>query len=190
MAHVHELRKMGKAIRAGGVSGTQKKLFVGGEFQQALGRRYAATLNENITKAHYAADVSYATGKQLGSDAGWGKVETKLTPKGVTVNWVGRQIEYLEYGAGAPAVERPYQGSMPSWYKPQAEGHAGGRYWFFRGEKIEGWRPYAPFYKTYLQWKNGKFNKEVYDSFVKFAMRKKAELVPVSKYVSVTIKIG
>lgn len=189
MAHAHRLRHMARSISIGTTKKGDRRLLLGKEFQTKMALVYVKTLEANRDKALELANVAYVYGKQLGSDGGKGQVIATLTQRGFRIDWVGRQIEYIEYGAGAPAVEHPYQGHMPSWYSPQAEGHAGGRYWFFRDQMIEGWRPYAPYYKTYLQWKSGKYNDIIKELFNAHVKEKKARLLPVSKTSPFTITI-
>lgn len=190
MAHVHELRRMAKSVRVGAENKSGRALLGGKEFQEFLAEEYANELRYNIERALDVAGQSYALGRQVGSDAGHGKIRKRIYPDRVQITWVGRQIEYIEYGAGAPAVEHPYQGKMPSWYSPQAEGHAGGRYWFFRNTKIEGWKPYAPFYKTYLKWTNGLYNKKLKKKFQELMWQRKAALMPISKFKKININVG
>lgn len=192
MAHVHELRRMARGVRAGAINTKRLAAFGGKEINSFLATKYRDDLKDAIGRVHAQIGSGfgqYQRGRQIGSDEGYGNVWVSVHNDYMMIGWTGRQIEYLEYGTGLAAVQHPYAGELPSWYNPQAEGHAGGEYWFFRGEMINGWRPYAPYYKTYLRWARGMHNDELKDKFIELAKQRQATLIPIAKGSSKKVHI-
>ena len=140
-ATVHVLNATTEAVRGGILrfnSGDQLSQTV----YTLLGDSLKRGLDEEINTA--TSGLTFGTGKQTGNGY------TKSTPQQdrVSVEWIGRNILYLEYGAGKEAVEHPYAGGeMVDGYAPVSHG------WVepYKKTYTEGWEPLAPFYKFVLK---------------------------------------
>ena len=190
MAHVHQIRRLAEEIRVGfiGKDGVTKSV-KGKRTNKAIGQLFADDLNSQINVILHNLKF-YAQGKQAASNVDThGIITVSADEYTSTVRWKGRRIAYIEYGAGAPAVGK-YKGDLPSWYQPQAEGHSGGDYWVFRGELINGWRPYAPYLRTYWIWQNKlpvSRKNDIYD-IVSYSVKKKvASFAKTKKSLTVSL---
>lgn len=149
MASVHPIRQLGQEFRVGYYHKDGLPRVIKGEgINEYIGGLFAEDLQEAINLVDWQLKY-YRQGKQTNDIHG--EITVIPSSTGSRVEWSGKRIAYIEYGAGAPAVGK-YKGELPSDYTPQAEGHSGGEYWAYRGEVMNGWAPYAPYYKTYLKW--------------------------------------
>lgn len=133
---------------------------------QTIADEFADELRSNLP----VMGSDYAAGE--GNDTGY--VSSKAKRGTASISWTGRQIWYIEFGTGSPAVGKyPDQAQMTdaSAYAPRATGHSLGAYWTLpmdeftdaNGNPIvtKGWEPYAPFYKTQMAFRSGKFDQAV-----------------------------
>lgn len=133
---------------------------------QTIASEFADELRSNLP----VMGNDYAKGE--GNDTGY--VSSKAAQGKATISWTGQQIWYIEFGTGSPAVGKyPDQAQMTDagTYAPRATGHSLGAYWTLPMEEFsdadgkpivtKGWAPYAPFYKTQMAFKSGKFDSAV-----------------------------
>lgn len=185
MAHVHKLRWLGKTLRTGALrKDGVTRVVKSEEVNEEIGNMFAADLKGVLYNLQYKLKY-YKQGRQTGDIVG--TITVRPTNTSVRVDWRGRRIAYIEYGAGAPAVGQ-YKGKVQTSYKPQAEGHSGGEYWAYRGEVMNGWRPYAPYYNTYLYWtqKMPRSRKQELTDLITYALSKEtAKMVKAKKSINI-----
>lgn len=137
------------------------KLKRSNDMAKAAGEAFADKLADNVNNAASVSDPSQ------GGANGIGRVSRPAVKGGMaTVRWSGNQIHYLEFGTGIEGDGKYPDGAQMAeyGYQPQPYGHHAGQWWILpskyttaEGKPVfsKGWQPYAPFYSTQLEARNG-----------------------------------
>lgn len=135
-----------------------------------IARTIADEFSDELRKNLPALGDDYAHG--AGNEVGY--VSSSVSKQTATITWYGKQVWYLEFGTGSPAVGRYPDGEQMATaggYSPRPNGHSLGVYWTLPMDEFstsdgkpivtKGWAPYAPFYSTQVAFRSGKFNMEI-----------------------------